>query len=162
MENADLTLSPQANQLRWSKLLIPAALSLGVLIILLIGLQAQPTNQFPSSEPLLSQADFEEQSGLIVRLIGVTGGGGMVDLRLKITDAGKAQQFLLDPGNLPIMLITENGAEILAADSLDEEILWTEGGILFMMLPNTNESIQAGNSVTLKFGDVLVEPIPAQ
>ena len=162
MKSTDLTLKPQASQMRWNKFLLPAALLLGLFAIFFLAMQAQPGSQVPSAEPLLTQEEFEAQSGLTVRLIGVTGGGGMVDFRLKITDAAKAEQFLGEPENLPILLIAEDGTQILAADTMDEDIHWEAGGILFIMLPNSEGRIQPGVPVTLKFGELVVEPVLAQ
>ena len=97
-----------------------------------------------------------------VRLIGVTAGGGLVDFRLKIVDAEKARQFLQDSDNLPVMLIAEDSRQILAADSMDGDIQWDDGSILFMLLPNSEGLIQPELPVTIQFGDLQLEPISAQ
>ena len=123
---------------------------------------AQPSTTTQSSAGMLTAADLEEQYGLSVRLIGVTAGGGMVDFRLKMVDADKARQFLQDPANLPVMFVTESGAELLAADTMEDDITWEDGGILFMLLPNSGGEVQPGTPVVIKFGDLQLEPVPAQ
>jgi len=161
MENSEPITSPQAERPRWIRYLIVVALLL-VLVIAFFAYQAWSTSGTPSDSQLLSQAALEEQYGLQVRLIGVTGGGGLVDFRLKMVDAEKARQFLQNPDNLPLSLITAEGTEMLAADSMDDDITWEDGGILFILLPNSVGEIQPGSPITIKFGDLQLEPIPAQ
>ena len=161
MENSTSIASPQTERPSWIKYLIPVALLL-ILVMTFFVYQAQSTSKTISGGQLLSQAAFEEQHGLQVRLIAVTGGGGLVDFRLKMIDAEKARQFLQNPDNLPILLIATDGTQILAADSMDEDIQWDDGGILFMLLPNSEGLIQPETPVTIKFGDLQLEPIPAQ
>jgi len=119
-----------------------------------------PTTQ--SSAGAISVAELAEKYGLSVRLIGVTAAGGMVDFRLKMVDADKAHQFLQDPANLPVMFVMESGVELLAADTMEDDITWEDGGILFMLLPNSGGVVQPGSPVTVKFGDLQLEPVPAQ
>jgi len=161
MENSEQVSNPQAERPRWIRTLIVVAL-LMVLVIAFFAYRVWSTGGTPSSSQLLSQAALEEQHGLQVRLIGVTGGGGLVDFRLKMVDAEKARQFLQDPDNLPVSLITPEGTDMLAADSMDDDITWEDGGILFILLPNSVGEIQPGSPITIKFGDLQLEPIPAQ
>jgi hypothetical protein len=161
MENSDPIASPQAERPRRVRYLIPAALLL-VLVIVFIAYQAWLTSGTLPGSQQLSQAAFEEQYGLQVRLIGVTGGGGLVDFRLKMIDAEKARQFLQNPDNQPVSLITAVGTEMLAADSMEDDITWEDGGILFILLPNSVGEIQPSSLITIKFGDLQLEPIPAQ
>jgi hypothetical protein len=123
---------------------------------------AQPNTPTQSSAGVISETELEEQYGLSVRLIGVTAGGGMIDFRLKMVDADKARQFLQDPANLPVMFVMESGAELLAADTMEDDITWEDGGILFMLLPNSGGEVQPGTPVVIKFGDLQLEPVPAQ
>ena len=161
MENSTPIANPPAERPRWIKYLAPVALLL-VLVITFLAYKAWSTRGTTSGSQLLSQESFEEQYGLQVRLIGVTGGGGLVDFRLKMIDAEKARQFLQDPANQPVLLITAEGTQILAADSMDDDIEWDDGGILFMLLPNSEGLIQPESPVMVKFGDLQLEPIPAQ
>jgi len=161
MENSEQIAILQAKRPRWINYLIPVIVLL-ILVIAFLAYQNQMTSGAISADEFLSKAEFEEQYGLQVRLIGVTAGGGLVDFRLKMIDAEKARQFLQDPNNLPIMLIAADGTQILAADSMDEDIHWNDGGILFMLLPNSEGLIQPEIPVTVKFGEIQLEPIPAQ
>ncbi len=161
MENSNPIASPPAERPRWIKYLILVALLLSLVIVFFV-YQAWSTRSALPSSQLLSQADFEELHGLQVRLIGVTGGGGLVDFRLKMTDAESARQFLQHPENLPVLLITADGTQILAADIMDDDIQWDDGGILFMLLPNSDGAVKPGSPITIKFGDLQLEPVLAQ
>ena len=161
MENSEPMNSSQAERPRWIRYLVLVALLL-VLVIAFFAYRAWSTNGTPSEGQLLSQADLEEEYGLQVRLIGVTGGGGLIDFRLKMTDAEKARQFLEDPDNLPVLLVTAEGIQMLAADSMDDDITWEDDEILFILLPNSIGEIQPGSPISIKFGELQLEPIPAQ
>ena len=161
MENTDSISSPPAERPRWVRYLIPIALLL-LLVLAFFVFRTWIADGTISPPSGITQVALEEQHGLQVRLIGVTAGGGMIDFRLKMIDADKAQVFLQNPENLPVTLITEEGTEILAADSMDEDIQWVDGGILFILLPNSGGAIQIGTPVSIKFGHLQIEPIPAQ
>lgn len=162
---AETIANPAAEQTGWRKTLILGAIVLVLLLAAVFAYQAwraRQTGEAPPGSESLSVAELEEQYGLRVRLIGVTAGGGMIDFRLKILDAEKARQFLQDPASLPISMVTENGTELLAADVMDKDLIWEEGGILFILLPNSGGAVQPGMPVTIHFGGVQLEPISAQ
>jgi hypothetical protein len=161
MDNSEPITSTEAGRPRWIRTLIVVALLL-VVVVAFFGYRAWSTGGTPAEGQLFSQEALEEQYGLQVRLIGVTGGGGLVDFRLKMIDAEKARQFLQDPDNLPVSLVTPEGTQMLAADSMDDDITWEDDGILFILLPNSVGEIQPGSPITVKFGDLQLEPIPAQ
>jgi len=152
----------QPKKFQLAKNLLPAALLVLLIVAVFAAYQTTSSAGFPSGRELLLAADFESQYGLQVRLIGVTAGGGMLDFRLKMVDADKARQFLQDPAHMPVMLIAPDGSQILAADTMDEDIDWKDGGILFMMLPNSQQLVQSGTSIMIKFGDLVLEPVFAQ
>ena len=115
----------------------------------------------PAAERI-SAGELEERYGLRVRLIGVTAGGGMIDFRLKILDAQKARRFLQDPANLPRLVVTDSGTALMAPEGIEDNIEWEEGGILFVLFPNSNGVIKPGTAVTVDFGGLQLEPILAQ
>ena len=116
----------------------------------------------PDDTQFTSAETFEAQHGLRVHLIGVTAGGGMVDVRLKVVDAEKARTFLQEPANLPRLVVADTGETLVGADELGDDVTWEEGQILFNLFPNTGGAIQPGTPVIVAFGDVQLEPIPAQ
>ncbi len=142
--------------------------TVAILLILLVGAAAYLGWKafWPGSGPaeggIISTSELAERYGLGVRLIGVTAGGGLLDLRLKILDVDKARGFLQDPANLPISIVTENGTELHAADTVEDDVTWEVGGILFILLPNSGGVVKPGAPVQVEFGSMQVEPIVAQ
>lgn len=122
------------------------------------GLSSAP----PDDTEFTSAEAFEEKHGLRVRLIGVTAGGGMVDVRLKVVDAEQARAFLQEPPNLPRLVVADTGETLVGADELGDDVSWEDGGVLFNLFPNTGGAIQPGTPVIVAFGDLQLEPIPAQ
>lgn len=148
----------------WLRYAVPVALLLA-LIVAFFGYRAWDAGRTESAESAanyLSANDLEESYGLGVRLIGVTGGGGMVDFRLKILDSDKARAFLQDPAHWPRLIVAESGEALLGTEELDEDVSWEEGGILFILFSNSDGAIQSGTPVIVEFGKVQLEPIIAQ
>ena len=167
MTETESMTNPASTQRRtapWVKYALPVALVL-VLIAAFFGYRAWDAGRTESTESAanyLPANELEERYGLGVRLIGVTGGGGFVDFRLKILDADKARAFLQDPAHLPRLVVAESGEALLGTEELDEDVSWEEGGILFILFSNTNGTIKPGTPVIVEFGDVQLEPILAQ
>lgn len=130
--------------------------------------QAQlPAPEIQAAESLtavetISAQELEEQHGLRVRLIAVTAGGGMIDFRLKILDAEKAQHFLQDPANLPRLIAAETGTALMAPQGIGDDIQWEKDGILFFLVPNSGGAIKPGAPVAVEFGNVRLEPVLAK
>jgi hypothetical protein len=94
-----------------------------------------------------------------VNLVAVTGAGGFVDLRLKIVDGEKAKLLLADKKNFPA-LFSEHGVTLNAPeDTKSQKIEFISSGNLFIMYPNSGNSIQRAESVTILFGDTALEPL---
>jgi len=110
----------------------------------------------------ISAAEFEQQYGMRVRLIGVTAGGGLVDFRLKVLDVEKAKLILSDPEKIPSLIIPEQDVTLKASPELDQVGTISEGGIYFILYGNTGGAVEPGTPVIVSFGDFQLEPIPAQ
>jgi hypothetical protein len=148
--------------------LVRTMLPIAILLVLAAGLvgygvwRALQTGPTPPATEFMSAAQLEERHGLAVRLIGVTGGGGMIDFRLKMLDGEKARKFLEDPANLPRLIVADSGEALMGTEELDDDVSWEEGGILFILFSNSGGLIQPGTPVIVEFGDVQLEPIIAQ
>lgn len=143
---------------------LPAA-ALLVLLAAFLGYRAwtsRDADATPTATERISASELEERYGLGVRLIGVTAGGGMIDFRLKILDVDKARAFLQDPANLPRLIVAGSSGALMASQGVQDDIQWEEGGILFMLFPNSGGAIKPGTPVIVEFGSVQLEPVPAQ
>jgi hypothetical protein len=157
--------SQAVDQTKRKKRLIIGAIALLLILaafFLYLAWRDRQVITIPAGVERLAAADFEARYGLRVHLIGVTAAGGMIDFRLKIVDPQKAQHFLEDPTHLPELIDGKSGQALMASDGLDDDIEWTEGGILFNFYPNDNSLIKPGTPVIVQFGDKQLEPIEAQ
>lgn len=167
MTETESITKPASTQKRTHPLIKYAVLVALVLVLIAVffGYRAWDAGRTESTEPAanyLSANELQERYGLGVRLIGVTGGGGLIDFRLKILDVEKARAFLQDPANLPRLIVAESGVALMGTEELDANVSWEEGGILFILFSNSDGVIQPGTPVIVEFGDVQLEPIPAQ
>jgi hypothetical protein len=111
---------------------------------------------------VINQQKLEQDYGLGVNLVAVTAAGGMVDLRLRITDSQKAEALLGDQANFP-KLLASNGVVLQAAqDIASQPIKFEDGGNIFVLYPNGQNAFKTGDPVSIIFGSIQVEPIPAK
>ena len=143
------------------------SISYALILFILIGLALVINDVYRASQPeslpkntiTISQTVLEEKYGLHINLIAVTGAGGFVDVRLKMTDADKAKLLLADAKNFPA-LFTEKGITLKAPnDTKSQKIEFVPGGNLFIMFSNAGNAVQRGKQVTIMFGDTAVESI---
>jgi len=110
----------------------------------------------------ITTAEFEQLYGLRVRLIGVTAEGGLIDFRLKVIDVDKAKQVLSDPSKIPSLIVPEKGITLTVPQDSDQDLVLTEGGIVFFLIGNTGGAVQPGTQVIVSFDEFQLEPLPAQ
>lgn len=109
----------------------------------------------------LSAADLEARYGLMVRLVGVTAGGGMIDVRFKVLDAEKAAVLLQNPDSLPKLQV-EDGITLTTSQAELEDVHLEDGGIVFMLFPNAGGSVRTGTPINILFGKIKLETVIAQ
>jgi hypothetical protein len=136
-----------------------------LVVLLVIGIYANNAYQalqpasLPQGTTIVSQSMLEEKYGLHVNLVAVTGAGGFVDVRLKIVDGDKAKLLLGDKKNFPV-IFSEHGFTLNAPeDTKSQKIEFISNGNLFIMYPNSGNTIQRAESATLLFGNVALEPL---
>jgi hypothetical protein len=113
-----------------------------------------------ASKMVISQNELEEKYGLRLNLIGVTAGGGMVDLRLKIVDGDKARTLLQDKNNFPVLLVNKSQVSLSASEDVkSQQISLEDGASLFLLYPNAGNAVKQGTLVMVNFGDIALEPI---
>lgn len=150
-----LTEQRPINWLKW--LLFVGVIALGVTAVWMTAAYYQGT----LGQRALSPEQFEEQTGVRVTLIAVTGGGGMVDFRIKVVDAAKATALFADPENKPV-LIAEDKTELFPPDEMAFDVGLEPNKGYFTLYANANKVITRGSPVTVLIGDYRLEPINAQ
>jgi hypothetical protein len=99
--------------------------------------------------------DLEQRFGIQMTLVAVTAGGGLIDIRFRVTDAAKAAD-LFKAENLPIVIAPDSGVTIKPPEPPDPGQL-TDGQIYFLLYPNSGGAIKPGSKVILAFGDLRLE-----
>jgi hypothetical protein len=112
------------------------------------------------SKQTISATEFEERYGLRITLIGVTAGGGLVDLRFKVVDAEKANLLLKDHKNMPALIPA--GSKVRLGLPSRHSTDYVTGKVYYMLYGNANGVVQPGKPVSVAFGDLVLEPINAQ
>jgi len=111
--------------------------------------------------PYTSASVLEERYGIRIMLIGVTGGGGLIDFRFKILDRGKAR-LIISPTKLPELIAVDSGYRLTATKKMAGNVTMQNDAVSFLLYPNVRSAIKPGTLVSVVFGDVRVEHIAAQ
>lgn len=128
-------------------------------VVLYFSLVNQPASASPAVS-IISRKMLEEKYGLRLDLLAVTAAGGMVDLRLKMLDAGKARLLLQDKQNFPALLAGSKNVRLsVDEDTRSQEIKFEENGGLYLMFPNSGNAVTPGSAVTVVFGSLQLEPV---
>ncbi len=148
------------NQARTQKL-FPLLFSLllcaaGILSVFLLrpGAPAQAL----SNRVVISQQALEQKYGLRINLVALTAAGGMVDLRLKFTDAEKARLLLQDKKNFPALQVGDVTLNV-DAETKSQDLKFEDNGGLYLMFPNSGNAVRPGSTLSIVFGDLQVESV---
>ena len=147
---------------RLNKYVLPAILLVVIFLAGFLVLRSQQkTAMVPT--PTVSQNELESKYGLRVNLIAVTAAGGLVDVRMKLVDAEKAKLLLSDKNNFPSLWIEDKQVSIALSDEvISQEITFENDASLYLMFPNAGNAVQIGTAVTIRFGEISLEPITAK
>ena len=115
-----------------------------------------------ASARVVSAADLETEYGIKVNLVGVSAGGGMIDLRFTVTDKDKATHILHDATVMPELLVEPSGTVIHAPTGMRHKVTILDGGNYFILYPNPGGAIQAGTQVSVVIDSVRLAPLGAQ
>ncbi len=149
--------APQLN-----KYVLPAILLVFVFLIGFLAFRPQQKPEMVSTQTI-SQNELESKYGLRVNLVAVTAAGGLVDVRMKLVDAEKAKLLLSDKSNFPSLWIQDKQISVALSDEvISQEITFENDASLYLMFPNAGSSVQKGTAVTIRFGEVSLEPIPSK
>ena len=125
--------------------------------------RAQPAQEtkLEAAAPLAAGA-FEERFGIRVTLVGVSGGGGLIDFRFKILNKEKAKELFKDPHQLPVLMTADSGLTLTAPHHMAGNIRLQDGAVCFLLYPNARNAVKVGTPVSAVFGGYRVEPVNAQ
>jgi apolipoprotein N-acyltransferase len=139
-----------------------------IILVILLALGLYGYNAFRAFQPpqagtvTITQSALEEDYGLRVQLVAVTAAGGLVDLRLQIMDAEKAEAFLKDSANIPALRVGNDVVLRTSMDTAEQDIQFDDGKSIFVMFPNTENILKPGDPVNIIFGDLQLETIQSK
>ncbi len=149
----------------WAMRIRQLMLALGVVVLLLAGLAAwraydsSRISWEPGTMPI--SPEIEEKFGVRFTFVAVTAGGGMVELRYRVIDEGKAANFGHYTETSP-MLIAEDTGEIVDVTIMGLHNHRVEPGRTYYVLyRNTGGAIQPRRPLTIAIGEYELEHVVA-
>jgi hypothetical protein len=130
-----------------------------VLLTVAAGLSAWAVLRPPSAAgPTEAEmSSFQEQTGIRVIRVALTGGGGLVDLRYQVIDAEKAAVVHLEP---PVLVDEDSGATIDTLFMGHSHGGDPKAGYSYPLLfVNEGGLLQAGGAVSVVVGDWRLEHV---
>jgi hypothetical protein len=113
----------------------------------------------PGTMPI--SPEMEDKFGVRFSFVAVTAQGGMVELRYRVIDAGKAANFGHYTETAP-MLISEDTGKVVDVTIMGLHNHRVEQGRTYYVLyRNTEKAIQSHRPVTIAVGDLKLEHVVA-
>lgn len=100
---------------------------------------------------------FERAHGLRILGLHVLAAGGLVDLRLRVTDERKARALLERAAHGP--RIDAAGRSLAAPHAQAHQLRARQDAVSYLLFPNVGGAVRPGARVTVAFGDVKVTPV---
>jgi hypothetical protein len=144
------------------KLLLPAL----VLFVALMGVNfwrlaraSKPILQ-PNGIPL--SPEIEERFGVRITGLHLVARHGLVDLRYRVLDAGKAKNFGHYTETSPLITAEDSGKNVeVTIMGLHNHRVET-GRTYYVLYRNTADALDPGSLVTIQLGDLVLEHVPVQ
>jgi hypothetical protein len=106
-----------------------------------------------------NSSEMEDKFGVRFSFLAVTADGGMVELRYRVVDDGKAANFGHFTETAP-MLVSEDSGKIVDVTIMGLHNHRVEPGRTYYVLyRNTASAIQSGRPVTIAVGDLKLEHV---
>lgn len=144
------------------KLFAPAI----ILFFALLGFQVW--RAYDGSQPQLQangvplSPEIEERFG--IRLLGVhlLARHGLVDLRYRVVEAGKAKNFGHYTETSPLLIAEDSGdlVEVTIMGLHNHRV--ETGRVYYVLYRNTGDALEPGSRVTVQIGDLSLQHVPVQ
>ncbi|HMM94071.1 hypothetical protein [Phycicoccus sp.] len=116
-----------------------------------------------SGTEAVSAEEFGARTGAKITLLGVTAGGGMIELRYQVVDPDKASLLLHQEDKRPVLVVEDTGQTLaMVSRPHNHKAELNLGGTYFFIMANTQNAIKDGTKVTVIVGDVRLEHVVAQ
>jgi hypothetical protein len=149
--------SPRRRRRRW----VIGAAVVAVVALVAYGPWRGEADVRDGTSPVSGQ-EMAARHGIDVTLIAVTAAGGLVELRLQVTDPDKADAILYDESVRPVIVSEDTGATLVMSTPPHHHGELQLGGSYFFLLANAHNAIAVGSDVTLVVGDSRLEHLDVQ
>lgn len=106
----------------------------------------------------VTRAEMAARHGVDINLVAVTAAGGLVQLRMQVTDPDKANDVMHgDEDARPIIVAEDSGATLQMSAPPHHNDELNLGAQYFFLLANAGNALHAGSEVTLIIGDSRLE-----
>ncbi len=113
----------------------------------------------PGNMPISSA--IEDKFGVRFTFVAVTGGGGMVELRYRVIDEGKAANFGHYTETSPLLVSEDNGKMVDVTIMGLHNHRVEPGRQYYVLFRNTDQAIQSNRPLTIAIGDLELEHVVA-
>jgi len=103
---------------------------------------------------------IEDKWGIRLTQVGVTGDGGLVEVRFVVLDGDKALEAMQEQ-NIPVLRVENGGAVVRSAALMTNKHEIAPGRSSFLLYRNTDGAIKPGTSLTIAFADERLEHVVA-
>lgn len=110
----------------------------------------------------VTAAELAARQGVDVNLVAVTAAGGLVELRVQVTDPDKADVALRDPSQRPVIISEKTGETLVMSSPPHHRDELELGGQYYFLLANAHNAVHKGALVTLVLGDSRLEHVEVQ
>jgi hypothetical protein len=110
----------------------------------------------------VSRQEMAARHGIDVNLVAVTAAGGLIELRMQVTDPDRADLVVNDPDQRPVLVSEETGETLAMAAPPHHRDELQLGRQYFFLLANAHDALHEGAEVTLVVGDSRLEHLEVQ
>jgi hypothetical protein len=162
MNEAIASRNPTRSLLHNLKLLLPAL----VLFVAIMGFNLWRLGQ--ANKPVLQpngipiSPEIEERFGVRFTGLHLVAKNGLVDLRYRVLDAGKAKNFGHYTETSPLIIAEDSGKTVeVTIMGLHNHRVET-GRTYYVLYRNTGDALEPGSLVTIQLGDLSLKHVPVR
>jgi hypothetical protein len=111
---------------------------------------------------VVDRAGLAARHGIDVDLVAVTAAGGLVELRMQVTDPDKANAVIHEPADRPVLVAEDTGQTLAMSAPPHHKANLELGREYFFLLANAHNALRPGSEVTVVVDDVRLEHVEVQ
>jgi hypothetical protein len=106
--------------------------------------------------------EIEQRFGVRFTGVYVVARGGMIDLRYRVLDAGKAKNFGHFTETSPLLIAEDSGQRVEVTVMMLHNHRVEGGRVYYILFRNTGNAIKPGSKVTIQLDDITLDQVIVQ